>query len=90
MVLDARKAHMHAMAERPVYVQLPPERRRPGVCARLRRVLYGCRDAPALWDKFVAQNLAELGFIQGAASTCLYSHRTRGIAIVVNTRCHRR
>jgi len=41
MLLDAKKAHLHAMAERPIFVQLPPERARPGYCCRLIRSLYG-------------------------------------------------
>ena len=39
LVMDAQKAHLHAMAERDVYVELPPEIRRPGYCAKLRRCL---------------------------------------------------
>ena len=36
LVMDARKAHLHAYAEREIFVELPPELRKPGVCARLR------------------------------------------------------
>ena len=39
LVEDARKAHLHAFAERNFYVALPPEVRVPGLCARLRRRL---------------------------------------------------
>ena len=53
MVMDARKAHLHAMAVRDVFVDLPPERRRPGFCAKLRRCLYGTRDAPARWEAYL-------------------------------------
>ena len=45
LVIDARKAHLHAMAEREVYVDLPPEQRVAGMCARLRPCCYGTRDA---------------------------------------------
>ena len=47
LVIDARKAHLHALAERNLFVQLPPELAKPGICAKLRRCLYGTRDAPA-------------------------------------------
>ena len=47
LVLDARKAHLHSQVDRLLYVDLPPERRQPGMCARLRRCLCGTRDAPA-------------------------------------------
>ena len=56
MVIDARKAHLHAMTERDVFVELPPEIRKPGVCARLRRCLYGTRDAPARWEVFLTRS----------------------------------
>jgi hypothetical protein len=47
LVIDARKVYLHALAERLVYVDLPPEVRQKGMCARLKRCLYGTRDAPA-------------------------------------------
>ena len=58
MLLDAKKAHLHAMAERPIFVDLPPERARPGYCCRLIRSLYGTRDAPRLGEEFAASCLA--------------------------------
>ena len=48
MLLDAKKANLNAMAEREIYVGLPPERARPGYCCLLRQCLYGTRDAPRL------------------------------------------
>jgi hypothetical protein len=65
LVIDARKAHLHAPAERLVYVDLPPEVRQPGMCARLRRCLYGTRDAPARWEAFLASELEKMGFERG-------------------------
>ena len=82
--MDARKPHLHALAERELFVELPAEIRRPGVCGRLRRCLYGTRDAPALWGKFVRKSLTEMGFTPGAASSCLYSHSQRDLALVVH------
>ena len=40
LVVDARKAHLQASAERNLYVALPPEVRVPGLRARLSRSLY--------------------------------------------------
>ena len=65
MELDAKKAHLHAFAEREVYIELPPERWKPAVCGRLIRSLYGMRDAPALWERFLAAQLEAVGFIRG-------------------------
>lgn len=47
LVTDARKAHLHAMTEREIFVDLPLEITRPGYCVRLRRCLSGTRDASA-------------------------------------------
>ena len=77
LVIDARKAHLHAMAGREVFVDLPPEQRVPGMCARLNRCFYGTRDAPARWEAFLAEQLTLMGFTRGKASTCCYQHATR-------------
>jgi hypothetical protein len=71
-VLDARKAHLHAFADRTVFVQLPPEEAEPGFCARLVRCLYGTRDAPKRWEAFLAEQLVAMGFARGRASPCCY------------------
>jgi hypothetical protein len=84
LVVDARKAHLHAPAERLVYVDLPPEVRQPGMCARLRRCLYGTRDAPARWEAFLASELAKMGFERGKASPCCFRHSTRDLRCIVH------
>ena len=79
LVIDARKAHLHAMAEREVYVDLPPEQSVPGMCSRLNRCLYGTRDAPARWEAFLAKQLALMGFKRGKASPCCFRHKSRDL-----------
>jgi hypothetical protein len=84
MVMDARKAHLHAKVDRLIYVNLPPEVRKPGMCARLRRCLYGTRDAPARWEKFLAAELAKMGFVQGLSSPCCFYHPQMELRCVVH------
>lgn len=84
MVLDAKKAHPHAFAEREIYMELPPERKRPGYCGRLIRCLYGTRDAPALWERFLASQLEDLGFVRGQANSCLFRHSVKDLLVVVH------
>jgi hypothetical protein len=84
LVIDARKAHLHAMAERLVYVDLPPEVRQPGKCALLRRCLYGTRDAPARWEAFLAAELLKMGFVRGKASPCCFSHSSSDLRCIVH------
>ena len=84
LVVDARKAHLHAFAERNLYVALPPEVRVPGMCARLRRSLYGTRDAPARWEAFLSKQLEGKGFVRGSASPCCYRHSSKDLSCVVH------
>jgi hypothetical protein len=84
LVVDARKAHLHAHVDRPIYVDLPPELARPGYCARLKRCLYGTRDAPKRWEAYVADVMRSLGFRRGRASPCCFYHSARGLRCVVH------
>ena len=49
---DVSRAHFYADSQREVYVELPAEA--GGGYARLVRTFYGTRDAPALWEAFLA------------------------------------
>ena len=82
MILDAKKAHLHAWAERDLYVALPEEA--GGGYARLVRSLYGTRDAPALWEAYAASQLCALGFRRGRSNACVYCHRRRGLRCLVH------
>ena len=83
-VLDARKAHLHAFADRTVFTQLPPEEAAPGYCARLVRCLYGTRDAPKRWEAFLAEQLVAIGFAKGRASPCCYFHAKLEVRCIVH------
>ncbi len=87
MVVDARKAHLHAMAERDIFVELPPEASRHGQCARLRRCLYGTRDAPARWEAFLGNELKAMGMKQGRASSCCFNHSVRTLQASGRNKC---
>ena len=54
------------------------------MCARLRRCLYGTRDAPARWEAFLSAELRKMGFVQGLASPCCFHHRERDLRCVVH------
>jgi hypothetical protein len=83
-LLDARKAHLHAFADRTVFVRLPPEVDEPGYCARLVRCLYGTRDAPKRWEAFLAEQLVEIGFARGRASPCCYFNAQLRVRCIVH------
>ena len=77
MILDAKKAYLHAWAERDLCVALPEEA--GGGYARLVRSLYGTRDAPALWEAYAAAQLTALALRRDRSSACVYFHRRRGL-----------
>ena len=68
LLIDVRKAHLHAYVEEDIYVALPPERAQPGQCAKLRRSLYGTRAAPARWEALYTRVLVSFGFTRGVAN----------------------
>ena len=67
MILDAKKAHLHAKAARELFAALPAEA--GGGCARRAGPLYGVCDAPALWEANAAAQLQARGFRMGVAPT---------------------
>ena len=86
LLIDVKKAHLHADAVREVYVSLPPElaRKHPGMCWRLQKCLYGTRDAPAQWEALYCRRLGEMGFRCGSASRCCFYHPSRNVKCVVH------
>ena len=62
----------------------PPERAGAGYCCRLRRCLYGTRNAPQQWERFAAAALEALGFKRGRASAVCFYHPTRDILALVH------
>ena len=82
MILDAKKAHLHAAAARELFIQLPAEA--GGGYARLLRALYGTRDAPALWEAYAATQLEALGFRRGRANTCVYMHPQKKLRCLIH------
>jgi hypothetical protein len=84
MLIDVKKAHLHAPIKGDVYVDLPPERYKPGKCARLKFTLYGMRQASRNWEDEYGQTLRQSGFDVGKASGSTFFHRDRGVRVVVH------
>jgi hypothetical protein len=54
MLIDIKRAHFYAPAQREIFVQLPPEDPRSGeenICGELQQSMYGTRDASSNWEK---------------------------------------
>ena len=82
-VIDVRRAYFHAESRRTVYVELPPEDSKPGMCGKLNKSMYGTRDAAQNWEVAYSQFMESIGFRAGEASPCLFFHPERRIRVVV-------
>ena len=81
--IDVRRAYFHAEARRKVYVELPEEDREPGMCGRLKKAMYGTREAAQNWEHAYTQFLAAIGFRSGVATPCVFYNQKRDIYVVV-------
>ena len=83
-LIDISRAHFNGEPLEETYVELPPERRRPGVCGKLVTNMYGTRGAAAAWEKNYSENLEAWGFERGIACPCLFIHVERNLALMVH------
>ena len=83
--MDARKAYVYGVPERTIYVRLPYELELgKNVVGKLVRCMYGTRDAGAIWESCYTKCLVDLGFVQGAASPCCFTHPEWKVSVVVH------
>ena len=66
--INVRRAYFHAEARRKVYVKLPEEDCTEGYCGRLKKAMYGTRDAAQNWEYAYVAFMEKIGFNRGAAS----------------------
>jgi hypothetical protein len=85
MVLDVKRAFLHGVATRLIYVELPDEESENGkYIGRLNKTLYGTRDAPVAWLRAVKADMEALGFLECKVTTGVYVHPTRDIRVVTH------
>jgi len=84
MLIDVRKAHLNAVCEDEVYVELPIEAKAPGKCGKLLRWLYGMRPAANAWEKEYVEKLASIGFERGKYSPVVFFNAQTGVRCVVH------
>ena len=87
MVMDVKRAFLHAPTQREVYIRLPAEDMEgdsESMVGRLRKALYGTRDAPQSWQAHITAVMRKLGFAAGRANPCLFRHRTRDLTVSVH------
>jgi len=84
MLIDVRKAHLNAVCEDEVYVELPIEAEAGVKCGKLLRWLYGMRPAANAWEKEYVGKLSTIGFERGKYSPVVFYNSVTGVRCVVH------
>ena len=87
MLIDIKRAHFYAPAQRRLFVDLPPEDPKyddKELCGELLQSLYGTRDASSNLEKEYARSLISGGFIKGAASPCHFFNLDWKVRLLVH------
>ena len=74
MLVDVKKAFLHGSINRHVDIRLPEEdeKAKEGKwMGRLKKAMYGTRDAPAAWQSEVERTMKEAGFKQSPTTPCV-------------------
>jgi len=84
LLIDVRKAYLHADVGREIYVRLPKEMGCAGKVGRLKKCLYGTRDAAMQWEALCTRKLCSMGFQKGKASACCFYNPALDVRCVVH------
>ena len=63
---------------------MPEEDAKEGMCGKLKKSMYGTRDAAKNWENEYQRTMADLGFKAGKATTCAFHHKERDILAVIH------
>ena len=75
--IDVRRAYFHANARRPVFIELPEGDKQAGMCGKLRKAMYGTRDAAQNWEHAYMEFVESVGFKSGVATPCIFHNPNR-------------
>ena len=86
--LDVNNAFLQGTLTEEVYMAQPPgfvDKDRPSHVCRLRKAIYGVKQAPRAWYMELKQHLLNIGFVNSLADTSLfiYSHGTTLLYLLV-------
>lgn len=75
--VDICRAVFQAGATGEVYAELPHKDSETGICAELRKSMYGTRDAAQNWGYAYFQFMQSIGFEKGKSSPCVFKNAQR-------------
>ena len=87
LFIDVKKAHLNDVLSRDeyAYVQLSTEvGAAPGICGRLKRWLYGMRQAASAWEQHYSEKLESVGFIRGVSAATVFFNPVTLVRCVVH------
>ena len=87
MVMDIKRAFLYGDIERDVFVELPSEDPMSATgmfVGKLKRTMYGTRDAPAGFQTFLGKVMIKLGFKVCKSTPCVYYHDARDLRAVAH------
>ena len=86
-VIDVKKAFLYGEIERTLFIELPEQDPRSSDgrwVGRLRRTMYGTRDAPAAWQKMLGSVMRKLGFKACRSVPCVYVNEEKDLRVIVH------
>merc|ERR1711946_14364 len=87
MVMDVKCAFLYGNIRRNVYIELPHTDPRYGdgtVVGKLRKAMYGSRDAPQIWAQVVQAAMEDMGYKQSVFQPAVYYHPVKDVVVVVH------
>ena len=87
MIMDVKCAFLYGEMRRNVYIELPHTDPRYGdqsVVGKLKKSMYGTRDAPQIWAEHVRKTLESHGYKQSIYQPAVYYHPKKTVLIVVH------
>ena len=87
MVMDVKCAFLYGEIQRSVYIELPHTDPRYGdgtLVVKLKKAMYGTRDAPQIWAEVVRSTLDRLGYKQSVFQPAVYYNLEKDVIVVVH------
>ena len=86
MFIDVKKAHLNGrlQGDEEAYIELPEGWSSPGKCGKLKRWLYGMRNAASAWERDYTRELVKIGFVPGVTAPIVFYHPAWEVQCVVH------